>query len=197
MNIIVLHNNFQDTAFPIEEMVCYTIPETAVQKNGKPVFLPDYANPALLEAHLALRISRLGRHISERFAHRYYDAITVMPHFVAPALFEVARAKGLPWSMATGFDTALPVGEFVSLDGLDPSALDFHLTVDGERIIAGSVADMRWSFDQAIAHVSQCYTLRRGDWLLMGSPAAPVEIAPDHHVEAFLHQQRVAAFNVK
>lgn len=197
MNIIVLHNNFHDTAFTIEDMVCYTIPETAVQKNGKPVFLPDYANPALLEAHLALRISRLGRHISERFAHRYYDALTVVPHFVAPECLVTAQTKGLPWSMATGFDTSLPVGEFVTLEDLDFSSLRFHLTIDGDKVLEGSVAEMRWDFNQAIAHVSQYYTLRRGDWLLMGSPTQPISIAPDHRVEAFLHQQRVAAFNVK
>ena len=82
MNILALHNNYPATTLSnVDSYVCYTLPETAVQKNGKPVFLPDYANPAALEVHLAIRICRLGRSISMRFAHRYYDAITALPHF--------------------------------------------------------------------------------------------------------------------
>mgnify|MGYP004450165935 CR=1 FL=1 len=197
MNIIVLHNNYTREALSNHEPSCYTLPETAVQKNGKPVFLPDYANPAGVELHLALRISRLGRHISPRFAHRYYDAVTAMPHFFAPELLEQATAQGLPWSLAMGFDTALPVGEFVPLPDQADKGIDFLLSLDGTPTIKGNSLQLLVDFDQAIARVSQFFTLRRGDWLLMGGPQTSLRIEPNHRIETFINEQCVSAFNVK
>ena len=190
MTILVLHNNYSFSALSEQDafssassdLIYYTLPETSLQRNGKPVFLPDYANPAQLEVHLAVRICRLGRHISARFASRYYDAVTVMPHFIAPAL---------------GFDNATPLGEFVEITPSTVSQLDFSLRVDGEVQMAGSTAQWLHHVDQVIAEVSQYFTLRRGDIFLMGAPTAPIFITPDHKVETYLGDIRVLSFNVK
>lgn len=205
MTILVLHNNYsfselsEQGAFSSapSDLIYYTLPETSLQRNGKPVFLPDYANPAQLEVHLAVRICRLGRHISARFASRYYDAVTVMPHFIAPALWEKTQKLGLPWDAALGFDNATPLGEFVEIPPSTVSQLDFSLRVDGEVQMAGSTAQWLHHVDEVIAEVSQYFTLRRGDLLLMGAPTAPIFITPDHKVETYLGDTRVLSFNVK
>lgn len=205
MTILVLHNNYSFSALSEQgaassapsEFIYYTLPETSLQRNGKPVFLPDYANPAQLEVHLAVRICRLGRHISARFASRYYDAVTVMPHFIAPALWEKTQKLGLPWDAALGFDNATPLGEFVEIAPTTVSQLDFSLRVDGEEQMAGSTAQWLHHVDQVIAEVSQYFTLRRGDIFLMGAPTAPIFITPDHKVETYLGDIRVLSFNVK
>ena len=84
MNIFVIHNNYPSAynktdadAFIIEKPVIYTLTDTALTKDGKPFFIPDFASPCTFQMSLVLRISRLGRSISPRFAHRYYDALTV------------------------------------------------------------------------------------------------------------------------
>ena len=205
MTILVLHNNYSFSALSEQgafssapsDLIYYTLPETSLQRNGKPVFLPDYANPAQLEVHLAVRICRLGRHISARFASRYYDAATVMPHFIAPALWEKTQKLGLPWDAALGFDNATPLGEFVEIDPSTVSQLDFSLRVDGEEQTSGSTAQWLHHVDEVIAEVSQYFTLRRGDLLLMGAPTAPISITPDHKVETYLGDIRVLSFNVK
>ncbi len=205
MTILVLHNNYSFSALSEQgvvssapsDLIYYTLPETSLQRNGKPVFLPDYANPAQLEVHLAVRICRLGRHISARFASRYYDAATVMPHFIAPALWEKTQKLRLPWDAALGFDNATPLGEFVEIDPSTVSQLDFSLRVDGEEQMSGSTAQWLHHVDQVIAEVSQYFTLRRGDLLLMGAPTAPISITPDHKVETYLGDTRVLSFNVK
>lgn len=205
MTILVLHNNYSFSALSEQgafssapsDLIYYTLPETSLQRNGKPVFLPDYANPAQLEVHLAVRICRLGRHISARFASRYYDAVTVMPHFIAPALWEKTQKLGLPWDAALGFDNATPLGEFVEITPSTVSQLDFSLRVDGEVQMAGSTAQWLHHVDEVIAEVSQYFTLRRGDLLLMGAPTAPIFITPDHKVETYLGDTRVLSFNVK
>ena len=205
MTILVLHNNYSFSALSEQDafssapsdLIYYTLPETSLQRNGKPVFLPDYANPAQLEVHLAVRICRLGRHISARFASRYYDAVTVMPHFIAPALWEKTQKLGLPWDAALGFDNATPLGEFVEITPSTVSQLDFSLRVDGEVQMAGSTAQWLHHVDEVIAEVSQYFTLRRGDILLMGAPTAPISITLDHKVETYLGDTRVLSFNVK
>ena len=205
MTILVLHNNYSFSALSEQSvsssespaMTYYTLPETALQRNGKPVFLPDYANPAQLEVHLAVRICRLGRHISARFASRYYDAATVMPHFIAPALWEKTQKLGLPWDAALGFDNATPLGDFVEIAPSTVSQLDFSLRVDGKEQMSGSTTQWLHHVDNVIAEVSQYFTLRRGDILLMGAPTAPIFITPDHKVETYLGETRVLSFNVK
>jgi FAH family protein len=205
MTILVLHNNYSFSALSEQSvssseslaMTYYTLPETALQRNGKPVFLPDYANPAQLEVHLAVRICRLGRHISARFASRYYDAATVIPHFIAPALWEKTQKLGLPWDAALGFDNATPLGEFVEIAPSTVSQLDFSLRVDGKEQMSGSTTQWLHHVDNVIAEVSQYFTLRRGDILLMGAPTAPIFITPDHKIETYLGETRVLSFNVK
>ena len=205
MTILVLHNNYSFSALSEQgafssapsDLIYYTLPETSLQRNGKPVFLPDYANPAQLEVHLAVRICRLGRHISARFASRYYDAATVIPHFIAPALWEKTQKLGLPWDAALGFDNATPLGEFVEIAPSTVSQLDFSLRVDGKEQMSGSTTQWLHHVDNVIAEVSQYFTLRRGDILLMGAPTAPIFITPDHKVETYLGETRVLSFNVK
>lgn len=198
MTIIVLHNNFPNLSFNnIGESVFYTLPETVQQKNGKPFFIPEFAEPCQMELHFAVRISRLGRNISERFAHRYYDAATVVPHFFAPSLLEEAQTKGLPWSIAMGFDASMPIGDFLPLNPEEVQQQSFHLTVDGEEIMRGNTADMLQTVDATIAQVSRYNTLRRGDLLLMGTSQNPVTIDLNHRVETFLNDEKVLSFNVK
>lgn len=198
MTIIALYNNYPDFPFSdIGESVFYTLPETVLQKNGKPFFIPDYAEPCLMELHFAVRLCRLGRNISKRFAHRYYDAATVVPHFLSPALLKRARDKGLPWSAATGFDASVPIGNFLPLLPVEAQQQHFSLTIDGKEAMKGNTADMLQGVDEIIAAVSRYYTLRRGDLLLTGTPAAPMPVVLDRRVETFLNGEKVLSFNIK
>lgn len=198
MNIIVLHNNFPTITFQeVATPTFYCLPETAVQKNGKPVFIPEFAEPCFVEVHFAVRICRLGRSISRRFAHRYYDAATVVPHFVAQPLLKAAQSQGLPWSAAMGFDCALPIGEFLPIDPMQIQCNTFRLCIDSEECLCGTTAHMLTTIDEAIAHISQFHTLRNGDLLLSGAPQPAIPINIDHRIETYLNDYRVIAFNVK
>lgn len=198
MTIIALYNNYPLASFNhIEKSGSYTLPETAQLKNGKPFFIPDYAVPCLIEVHFAVRISRLGRNIGRRFAHRYYDAATVVPHFFSPSMLELAQKNGLPWSSAMGFDSSVPIGDFLSLSSDEVQHQAFSLSVDGKPVMKGNTANMLQSVDEIIADVSRFHTLRRGDLLLTGAPVVPLPIAMNSRVEAFLNEEKVLSFNVK
>ena len=200
MTVFVLHNIPEHSAFNgCGTEVLYTLPDTALQRNGKPVFIPDFAMPCEMTVHLALRISRLGRTVSPRFACRYWDAATVVPHFTAKEMLLEAQRHGLPWSAATGFDCALPVGNFIAKDELPAADEGFSYSIqtsDGAEL-KGMAQDVEAVAASAIARISKYYMVRNGDMILLPTPTKGLCPSLNTHVEGYIGERRVLAFNVK
>ena len=200
MNIIIVRNNYGDSAL-IDKTVTPRydfLPETAQLRNERPLFLPDFANPASVSLYLAVRICRLGRSISERFAHRYYDAATVIPHFSVPLVPNGQSAGSeLPFAATQGFDNALPTGRYLPIDRDQLAACSFSLSVDGQEQLNGLGSVLRFDADHLIAHLSNYHTVRNGDLLLLGAPAAQLLIHPERRVETHLNGECVLSFKTK
>ena len=170
--------------------------DSALLKGGRPMFLPEELGRIDYEAELVVRISRLGKGIPERFAYRYYDAVTCGVDFTARDLQRRLRQDGLPWDLSKSFDGAAAVGEWVPIDDLPSDGIPFRLEVNHATVQEGRSSDMRWSIDTIIAYISRFFTLRTGDLLFTGSPAFH-EIHVDNHVEGFVNDQKILDFNVK
>lgn len=200
MNIIIVRNNYGDSAL-IDKTVTPRydfLPETAQLRNERPLFLPDFANPASISLYLAVRICRLGRSISERFAHRYYDAATVIPHFSVPLAPNGQSADSeLSFAATQGFDNALPTGRYLPIDRDQLAACSFSLSVDGQEQLNGLGSALRFDADHLIAHLSNYHTVRNGDLLLLGAPAAELLIHPEKRVETYLNGECVLSFKTK
>jgi FAH family protein len=200
MNIIIVRNNYGDSAL-IDKTVTPRydfLPETAQLRNERPLFLPDFANPASVSLYLAVRICRLGRSISERFAHRYYDAATVIPHFSVPLDPNGQSADSeLSFAATQGFDNALPTGRYLPIDRDQLAACSFSLSVDGQEQLNGLGSALRFDADHLIAHLSNYHTVRNGDLLLLGAPAAELLIHPEKRVETYLNGECVLSFKTK
>ncbi len=200
MNIIIVRNNYGDSAL-IDKTVTPRydfLPETAQLRNERPLFLPDFANPASVSLYLAVRICRLGRSISERFAHRYYDAATVIPHFSVPLAPNGQSADSeLSFAATQGFDNALPTGRYLPIDRDQLAACSFSLSVDGQEQLNGLGSALRFDANHLIAHLSNYHTVRNGDLLLLGAPAAQLLIHPERRVETHLNGECVLSFKTK
>ena len=146
-----------------------------------------------------MRISRLGRSISPRFAHRYYDAVTVGIDFTARDLQEQLTAKGHPWELCKGFDGSAVVGKFVPVDALGRNVQDlhFHLDINGQTVQQGHTADMLRTVDELIAYISQFFTLKTGDLLYTGTPVGVGPVHENDHLCGWLEDQKLLEFNVK
>lgn len=175
----------------------YTLPDTALLKDSRPFFVPDFANPCVLQAHAVVRISRLGRSVSERFAPRYYDAVTVGVTFRADNLLAEAQRHGWPWETAVGFDGAAVIGSFTPLDRCNPHDCTFSVTCDGTPVQQGHTARLRHSIDRSLAYISRFYTLRQGDLLFTGAPDSGVPVGIDSHIEGRLDNTPLLHFNIK
>ena len=188
-----LHNKELDGAlYKPEEPVVFTKADSALLRTGKPFFVPDWTAQVDYEAELVIRICRLGKGIPVRFAHRYYDAMTVGIDFTARDLQREARQKGLPWTVCKGFDGSAVLGDWVPKEELPPvQGLHFRLDRNGQTVQQGHTADMLYGVDELIAHLSRFFTVRTGDLLYTGTPpgVGPVQIGD--HLEGWLEGRKV------
>ena len=192
------HNLEMKRTFTSSEPVIFMKPESAQLKDGKPFFIPDFSNEVHYETEIVVKIDRLGKHIAEGFAHRYYNEITVGIDFTARDLQRNLKEKGLPWEISKGFDSSAAIGSFVSKEEYsDIQNINFHLDINSKTVQEGNTRDMIYSIDKIISYVSKFFTLKIGDLIFTGTPAGvgPVEI--DDHLEGYIEDQKLLDFNVK
>lgn len=193
------HNKELEGALYIpEEPVIFTKADSSLLKDGKPFFVPDHLGRVDYETEMVVRICRLGKSIPERFAHRYYDAVTVGIDFTARDLQRRLRDAGQPWDLCKGFDGAAAIGEWIPKEKfLDIQALHFHLDINGKTVQEGCTSDMLFGVDRLISFISQFFTLKTGDMLYTGTPAGVGLVKIDDHLTGYLEDRKVMEFNVK
>ena len=204
MKIIAVGKNYADHALEFDGTVerpdapmIFMKPDSSILKNGKPFFLPDFLGRVEYEAEIVVRISNLGKNIPTRFAHRYYDAVTVGIDFTAREWQRKLIAEGAPWELSKGFDGAATLGEFVPTEGLDVSNLSFRLDIDGRTVQNSNSSKMLFSIDEIINYVSKYCTLRTGDLIFTGTPAGVGAVAIDNHLQGSLQGQKVLDFYIR
>ena len=193
------HNKELEGALYIpEEPVIFTKADSSLLKDGKPFFVSDHLGRVDYETEMVVRICRLGKSIPERFAHRYYDAVTVGIDFTARDLQRRLRDVGQPWDLCKGFDGAAAIGEWIPKEKfLDIQALHFHLDINGKTVQEGCTSDMLFGVDRLISFISQFFTLKTGDMLYTGTPAGVGPVKIDDHLTGYLEDRKVMEFNVK
>lgn len=198
MNYIQHNKELDGALYKTEAPVLFTKADSSLLKSGKPFFVPDFMGRIDYEAELVIRICRLGKNIPQRFAHRYYDAVTVGIDFTARDVQQQLREKGLPWDLSKSFDGAAAIGEWVGKDKfLDVQALRFHLDINGQTVQEGCTADMVFDIDEIVAYISQYFTLKTGDVIFTGTPAGVGPVHIDDHLEGYVEERKVLEFNCK
>ena len=193
------HNKeLNETLYKGESPVIFTKADSSLLKDGKPFFVPDDMGRIDYETEIVVRICRLGKAIPARFAHRYYDAVTVGIDFTVRDLQKQLREKGLPWEMCKGFDGAAAIGEWVSVDKFrDVQTLPFHLDINGKTVQEGCTSDMLFKIDEIIEYISKYFTLKTGDILYTGTPVGVGPVNIDDHLEGYIESRKVLEFNIK
>ena len=198
MNYLEHNKELHGSLYKPESPVIFTKADTALLKDHKPFFIPDHLGRIDYETELVVRICRLGKTIPQRFAHRYYDAVTVGIDFTARELQSKLRAEGKPWDLCKGFDGSATLGEWVSIDKFrDIQAIHFHLDINGNTVQEGCSSDMLYKVDELIAYISQYFTLKTGDILYTGTPAGVGPVNIDDHFEGYIEDRKVLEFNCK
>ena len=198
MNYVEHNKELHESLLKTDAPVVFTKADSALLSDGKPFFIPDFTQRCDHECELVVRISRLGRSIPQRFAHRYYDAVTVGVDFTARDLQQQLRQRGLPWDICKGFDGSAAVGRFVPLSEVgDIQDLTFSLCRNGQEVQRGHTADMNYGVDELVSYISLFFTLKTGDLIFTGTPVGVGPVQIDDHLEGFLEGNKILSFNVK
>ena len=203
MKIICVGRNYVSHAKELKneipkEPVLFLKPETAIIHKKMPFFIPDFSNEVHHELELVVRINKLGKHIHEQFAHKYYNEVTVGIDFTARDVQAECKAKGLPWEKAKAFDGSALVGRFVKKDRLkDANAINIEMQKNQKVVQKDNTKNMLFSIDQLIAYISQYFTLKICDLIFTGTPAGVSKVNKDDTLKLFLESEELAQLNVK
>ena len=191
------HNKEMDNTLVLNEPVIFLKPESAILKDGKPFFYPDWSSQIEHEAEIVVRIDRLGKNIQSKFAYRYYNSYTIGIDFTARDYQAKARANGNPWDISKGFDGSAVVGEFIPTNGEKLGEKEFHLNINGNEVQRGNSKDMIFSIDDIVAYVSKFYTLKKGDLIYTGTPAGVGGVKIGDRLEGFIGDEKLLDFYVR
>ncbi|MBN2520387.1 MAG: fumarylacetoacetate hydrolase family protein [Bacteroidales bacterium] len=181
-----------------DKPVFFLKPDTALVKNNKPFFYPDFSKEIHHEIELVIQINRLGKNIDEKFAHRYYDKIGLGIDFTARDLQREHINKGLPWEISKAFDYSAPISEFVAINNYkEKGNIEFCLKINNQIVQKGNTKDMIFSFDEVISYVSHFMTLKIGDLIFTGTPEGVDPVKIGDHLQAFLEDDILMDFYIK
>lgn len=201
MKIIAIGRNYVDHIKELnndipESPVIFTKPETALLKDNADFYLPKFSSDVHHELELIVKISKIGKNIEEKFAHKYYDEIGLGIDFTARDVQSKLKANGLPWDLAKGFDGSAPVSRFFDKANFDLANTNFRLEVNGQERQNGNTALMMYSIDKIIAYVSMFFTLKVGDIIFTGTPKGVAKVTGSDRLTAYLEDELVLDFNV-
>ncbi|RFZ85873.1 FAA hydrolase family protein [Mucilaginibacter terrenus] len=203
MKIIAIGRNYAEHAKELNNPVptvpvIFMKPDTALLKDNKPFYHPDFSQDIHHELEIVLKISKEGKHINEKFAANYYEDIALGIDFTARDIQSRHKEKGLPWELAKAFDGSAPVSNFVPKTQFSNLyELNFNLDVNGEARQQGNTKDLLFSFEKIIAFVSQYITLKKGDLIYTGTPQGVARVNIGDRLEAYLEGEKMLDFEVK
>lgn len=202
MKIICIGRNYADHAKELgnaipTEPVFFMKPDTALLKEGD-FYHPDFSNDIHHEIEIVVRISKVGKNIDEKFAHKYYNEIGLGIDFTARDLQQQCKEKGLPWEKAKAFDASAPISQqFIDKSNIDLNNLNFSLKINGKNAQVGNTQNMIFNIDNMISYVSKFVTLKVGDLIYTGTPEGVGKVNIGDHLEGFIGSEKMLDLKVK
>jgi len=203
MKIIAIGRNYAEHAKELNNPVptvpvIFMKPDTALLKENKPFYHPDFSQDIHHEIEIVLKVNKEGKHVSEKFAGSYFDEIALGVDFTARDIQQKHKEKGLPWELAKAFDGSAPVSDFVPKSKFsDIYNLNFKLDVNGQTRQQGNTRDLLFPFERIIAFVSKYITLKKGDLIFTGTPQGVAKVNVGDRLEGYLEDVKMLDFYVK
>jgi len=180
------------------EPVIFMKPDSALLRKNQPFYIPSFSNNLHHEIELVIKIDKIGKNISEKFAHRYYSSVGLGIDFTARDLQDKLKAKGLPWEKAKGFDQSAAISnDFIPIAELEKENINFRLDINGEPRQLGNSSQMIFSFDELVSHISNYFTLKIGDLIYTGTPAGVGAVKIGDRLQAYIGEKMLMDFLIK
>lgn len=203
MKIICIGRNYVDHIAELhnekpDEPVIFLKPDTAVLPKKDIFYIPDFSDDIHYEVEVLVKINKIGKHIDEKFAHKYYDEIGLGIDFTARDLQSRLKEKGLPWEKAKAFDHSAIISDFLpkkSFESLEN--VNFELQKNGKIVQSGNTSLMLWKIDEIVSYVSRFFTLKSGDIIFTGTPKGVGAVKPNDLLIGFLEGKEMFKVEVK
>lgn len=200
MKIICIGRNYAEHAKELgnelpDRPVIFMKPDTAILK-GNDFYVPEFSEDIHYELEVVLKISKGGKYIQEKNAHKHFDEIALGIDFTARDLQTQLKNKGLPWELAKGFDGSAVVSEFYKKENFNLGNLHFSLRKNKETVQMGNTSMMIHKPEHIIAFVSQYFTLRIGDLIFTGTPKGVGRVEENNVLEGFLEDKKLLDIRV-
>lgn len=203
MKIICIGRNYADHISELnnerpDEPVIFMKPDTAILPKKTPFVIPEFSKDVHHEVEVLVKICKVGKYISPKFAHKYYDEIGLGIDFTARDLQTMLKEKGLPWEKAKAFDHSAIIGDFLPKKNYSSiENINFELRKNSEIVQKGSTSMMLWNIDEIVSYVSQFFTLKKGDIIFTGTPKGVATVKENDILEGFLEGRQMFKINVK
>ncbi len=203
MKIICVGRNYAahiaelDNQVPTEPIL-FLKPDSAIILKNQPFFIPEFTQDVHYEVELLVRINKIGKHIDQKFAHKYYDEIGLGIDFTARDLQSKLKEKGMPWEKAKAFDGSALIGKFEDKTTFsDVNSIEFSLEKNGEVVQNGNSMLMMWKIDALIEYISKYFTLKIGDVIFTGTPAGVGAVKAEDVLTGYIEQREMFSLKVK
>ena len=203
MKIFCIGRNYADHAKELgnvipDEPVIFMKPKSALLQPHTPFYYPEFTNELHYEGELVLRVCKNGKYIQEKFANKYYDAVTVGIDFTARDIQAELKEKGLPWEKAKAWDNSAVIGKWLPLNTIkDKKDINFALYKNKELVQQGNSGQMIFDFDYLVSYISNYFSINIGDMIFTGTPAGVGEAVVGDELEGFIEQESLLAMEVK
>lgn len=181
-----------------ENIVFFLKPDTALLRNDEDFYFPDFSNEVHYECEIVVKIDKLGKSIPVNYAKDYYSEIALGLDMTLRDVQQKAKEKGLPWTLAKGFDYSAPISEFIPLKDIgEIQNIDFSLQKNGETVQRGNTNQMIHTVDEIISYVSRFMTLKKGDLIFTGTPKGVGKINIGDTLNGFISDKQMFCVNIK
>ncbi|MCX7549300.1 fumarylacetoacetate hydrolase family protein [Xanthomarina sp. F2636L] len=203
MKIICIGRNYTDHIKELEnekpaDPVVFLKPDTAILLKKQPFFIPDFSNDVHHEVEVLVKIAKVGKYIDKKFAHKYYNEISLGIDFTARDLQAKLKEKGLPWEKAKAFDGSAVIGNWMLKEEIsDINNVSFTLEKNGNVVQTGNTSHMLWKIDELIEYVSKYFTLKIGDIIFTGTPAGVGRVIAEDKLGGFIENKQMFSITVK
>jgi acylpyruvate hydrolase len=180
------HAKEMNAAIP-DAPVFFLKPPTAVIGEGEAIHIPSISKELHHEVEMTVLIGRGGKDILRGNALNHVAGYGIGLDMTLRDVQSEAKKKGLPWTLAKGFDTSAPISHFVpAADVTDPNELEVRLDVNGVLRQHSNTNNFIFKIDELIAYISQFFTFERGDIIFTGTPEGVAPASNGDRLEAQL-----------
>lgn len=203
MKIICVGRNYFDHINELknekpDSPILFLKPETSIIQKKQPFFIPDFSNDVQYEVEVLIKINRLGKAISPKFSHKYYDEIGLGIDFTARDLQNKLKKDSLPWEKSKSFDGSALIGNWINKKNIDDlNNIDFRLTKNGNIVQKGNTSEMLWGIDELISEISKFFTLKIGDIIFTGTPSGVGRVNENDNLVGYINDKECFSIKIK